>query len=58
MSEPSADFILEKLAALQTELVERAYELERQGRVDAADEAVTASTRVGELRAELAGAAV
>jgi len=45
---------LAKLAALRAELVEQAYALERQGRLDAADVAVAASARVAEVCAELA----
>lgn len=39
----------DQLAALRTELVEQAYALERQGRLDAADVALALSHRVGEL---------
>lgn len=42
-----------RLALLQAELVEQAYALERQGRVDAADVAIATAGRVGELWAEL-----
>jgi hypothetical protein len=42
-----------KLAALRVELLEQAFALERQGRLDAADVAVAASARVGEICAEL-----
>lgn len=45
--------VIEKLAALRTELVEQAYALERQGRLDAADVAIAASVRLAEICAEL-----
>jgi hypothetical protein len=45
--------VLAKLAALRTELVEQAYELERQRRLDAADVAITVSVRLAELCTEL-----
>lgn len=45
--------VLAKLAALRTELVEQAYALERQGRLDAADVVITASVRLAEICAEL-----
>ena len=45
--------LLQRLAKLRTEFVDLAYELERQGRVDAADIAVAASTRIGEVCVEL-----
>ncbi len=44
---------LDRLAALRTELVEQAYALERQGRLDAADIAIAASLRIGEVCEEL-----
>ncbi|SDS60036.1 hypothetical protein [Opitutus sp. GAS368] len=47
------DPVLAKLAALRAELIEQAYALERQGRLDAADVAVAASARVAEVCAEL-----
>ena len=46
--------VLSKLDRLRTELVDLACELERHGRLDAADVAISTSTRVGELRDELA----
>ena len=46
----------EKLAALRTELVELAYRLERQGRLDAADVALAISARIAELNVELEAA--
>ncbi|HRG56556.1 MAG TPA: hypothetical protein PLG56_10980, partial [Lacunisphaera sp.] len=36
-------------AALRVELVEQAFALERQGRLDAADVAITVSNQLGEL---------
>ena len=45
--------VLDRLAALRTELVEQAYALERQGRLDAADVAVATSLRIGEVCDEL-----
>ena len=45
--------VIEKLAALRTELIEQAYALERQGRLDAADVAIAASVRLAEICAEL-----
>lgn len=44
-----------KLAGLRAEFVDLAFTLERRGRIDAADVAMTASARVGELCDELAG---
>jgi len=38
-----------KLAGLRAEFVDLAFALERRGRIDAADVAMTASARVGEL---------
>jgi hypothetical protein len=43
---------LRKLSELRIELIDLAFVLERQGRVDAADVAVTVSVRLGELCAE------
>lgn len=37
------------LAELRAELVDRAYDLERRGRIDAADVALAASARIGEI---------
>lgn len=45
--------LLDKLAAFRTELIEQAYTLERQGRLDAADVAIAASARLAEVCAEL-----
>ena len=45
-----------KLSALRTEFVDLAFTLERRGRIDAADMAITASARVGELCDEFAEA--
>lgn len=53
MTSLEAPSILGKLASLQTELVELAYSLELQGRVDAADVAIATAGRLGELHAEL-----
>lgn len=53
MPESPAAPVLAKLAALRTELVEQAYALERQQRLDAADVAITASVRLAEICAEL-----
>ena len=53
MSEVSARVVLEKLDQLRTELVDLAFVLERGGRLDAADVAISTSARVGELCAEL-----
>ena len=46
--------LLGKLRGLQTELVELAFVLDRRGRLDAADVAMTLSSRVGELCEDLA----
>ena len=53
MSEASAHVVFEKLDQLRTELVDLAFVLERGGRFDAADVAISTSARVGELCAEL-----
>ena len=45
--------VLDRLAALRAELVEQAYVLERQGRLDAADVAVATSLRIAEVCEEL-----
>lgn len=47
------DPFLARLAALRAELVEQAYALERQGRLDAADVSLAASHRIAELAEEL-----
>lgn len=39
----------DQLDALRAELVEQAFALERQGRLDAADVAITVSNQLGEL---------
>lgn len=49
--------ILRKLHGLQTELVELAFTLDRRGRPEAAEVAITLSGRLGELCEELDGAA-
>lgn len=54
MSSVAKAAMLDRLAALRTELVEQAYVLERQGRLDAADVAVATSRRIGEVCDELA----
>lgn len=51
-----ADDILAKLDALRTELADLAFTLDRRGRCDAADVALSVSARVAELRDEVAGA--
>lgn len=53
MSSVATATVLDRLAALRTELVEQAYLLERQGRLDAADVAVATSLRIGEVCDEL-----
>jgi hypothetical protein len=53
MPAASTASVADRLAALRTELVEQAYALERQGRLDAADVALAASHRLGEVCAEL-----
>jgi hypothetical protein len=52
---PAADTltIQAKLDAFRTELVDLAFTLDRQGRPDAADVAMTTAARVGELCEEL-----
>lgn len=54
MPAASLDAVAGQLAALRTELVEQAYILERQGRLDAADVAIATSLRLGEVCAGLA----
>jgi hypothetical protein len=46
--------LLVKLDGLRTELVDLAYSLECQRRLDAADVAMTISARIGELTEECA----
>ncbi|HEY0864004.1 MAG TPA: hypothetical protein VGD97_07870 [Lacunisphaera sp.] len=53
MTESPAAPVLAKLAALRTELVEQAYALERQGRLDAADVVIATSVRLAEIAVEL-----
>lgn len=53
MSDVPTASVLDKLAALRVELVEQAYALERQGRLDAADVAIATSARVAEVCVEL-----
>lgn len=43
------DALRSKLAALRVEFIDLAFTLERRGRIDAADVAMTASARVAEL---------
>ena len=43
-----------KLAGMRAEFVDLAFALERRGRIDAADVAMTASARLGELCDEFA----
>jgi hypothetical protein len=52
------DDIMEKLDALRTELADLAFTLDRRGRPDAADVALSVSARVGELRDEIDAAGV
>ena len=47
------DVFLKKLDELRTELVDLAVTLERRGRHEAADVALTTSARVGEIHDEL-----
>jgi hypothetical protein len=54
MSETDSRIIWGKLDGLRTELVEMAFVLDRRGRIEAADVAMTISGRVGELCEELA----
>jgi hypothetical protein len=49
MDASSTDRVSDQLAALRAELVEQAYALERQGRLDAADVAISLSHRLAEL---------
>lgn len=58
MSDLHATVAAERLAALRLELVEQAYALERQGRLDAADVTIATSARVAEICAELESAGV
>lgn len=45
--------IREKLDELRTQLVDLAFALERRGQLEAADVAITTSSRIGELCEEL-----
>jgi hypothetical protein len=54
MTEAPIETVLEKLGGLRTELIELAFLLDRRGRLDAADVAMTTSARIGELCEELA----
>ena len=49
MPAAASDCLHGQLAALRVELVEQAFALERQGRLDAADVAITVSNQLGEL---------
>jgi hypothetical protein len=51
----STDSLINQLAALRTELVDQAYTLERQGRLDAADVTLALSYRLAELCPTAAG---
>ena len=53
MSAPDTSITLIRLDRLRTDLVELAFTLDRQGRLDAADVALTTSTRIAELCDEL-----
>ena len=53
MSESQIRLVMEKFAALRTELVDRAFVLECRGRLDAADEAITISAQLAEILEEL-----
>ncbi len=58
MHDTRINMMFMKLDRLRADLVDLAYELERQRRLDAADVAISTSIRVGELREELAVPAV
>jgi hypothetical protein len=49
MTDGSISSLPDQLAALRTELVEQAYALERQGRLDAADVSIALAYRIAEL---------
>ena len=49
MPAAASDCLHGQLAAVRVELVEQAFALERQGRLDAADVAITVSNQLGEL---------
>jgi HPt (histidine-containing phosphotransfer) domain-containing protein len=51
MPSVSSERLPDQLAALRTELVEQAFTLERQGRLDAADVAISLAHRLDELSA-------
>lgn len=55
---PTSPALLGQLRGLQTELVELAFTLDRRGRPEAADVALTISGRLGELHAEFAAQTV
>ena len=50
---PDASAILERLGQLRAELVDLAYTLERRGRPDAADVAISVSAHVGAVCDEI-----
>jgi hypothetical protein len=54
---PTSPALLGQLRGLQTELIELAFTLDRRGRPEAADVALTISGRLGELHAEFAAQA-
>jgi len=54
MTSPDTRLLLKKLDALRTELVDMAFVLDRRGSPEAADVALTISSRVVELCEELA----
>ena len=58
MTISKTELVLEKLHGLRTELVELAFALERKGRLDAADIALSTSTRLADLHDELRDADV
>jgi hypothetical protein len=49
MTATSTELMLKKLSDFRAELVDLAFTMDRRGRLDAADVAMTASARVGEL---------
>lgn len=54
---PTSPALLGQLRGLQTELIELAFTLDRRGRPEAADVALTISGRLGELHAKFASSA-
>lgn len=53
MIDPPCSRVIEKLDELRTELADLAFDLERHGRLDAADATNSAYARVGALRKRL-----